>query len=96
LCLAYVERPDIWTDDYNIPESGNGIPDLLDEVKRETDWLLRMQETNGSVLMKVSVTDFSAASPPSADSGFVDMGRHRHPLPAWPAVCMLLRRSLLT
>ena len=70
LCLAYIERPDIWTDDYNIPESGNGIPDLLDEVKRETDWLLRMQESNGSVLMKVSVTDFTAASPPSADTGF--------------------------
>ena len=69
LCLAYIERPEIWTDDYNIPESGNGIPDLLDEVKWEMDWLLRMQEPNGSVLMKVSVTDFSAASPPSADTG---------------------------
>jgi hypothetical protein len=69
LCLAYIERPEIWTDDYNIPESGNGIPDLLDEVKWEMDWLLRMQEANGSVLMKVSVTDFSAASPPSADTG---------------------------
>ncbi|MBP7239840.1 MAG: glycoside hydrolase family 9 protein, partial [Saprospiraceae bacterium] len=69
LCLAYIERPDIWTDDYNIPESGNGIPDLLDEVKWELDWLLRMQEANGSVLMKVSVTDYSGASPPSSDSG---------------------------
>ena len=68
LCLAYIERPDIWTDDYNIPESGNGIPDLLDEVKWELDWLLRMQEPNGSVLMKVSVPDWSAASPPSADT----------------------------
>jgi hypothetical protein len=70
LCLAYIERPDIWTDDYNIPESGNGIPDVLDEVKRETDWLLRMQLSNGSVLMKVSVTDYAAASPPSADTGY--------------------------
>lgn len=70
LCLAYIERPEIWTDDYNIPESGNGIPDLLDEIKWELDWLLRMQLANGSVLMKVSVTDWSAASPPSADTGF--------------------------
>ena len=30
--------------------------------------LRRMQLANGSMLMKVSVTDFSAASPPSADS----------------------------
>jgi len=69
LCLAYIERPEVWTDDYTIPESGNGIPDLLDEVKWELDWLRRMQLSNGSVLMKVSVTDFSAASPPSADIG---------------------------
>ncbi|HJW29129.1 MAG TPA: glycoside hydrolase family 9 protein, partial [Saprospiraceae bacterium] len=25
LCMAYIEKPDIWTDDYNIPESGNGV-----------------------------------------------------------------------
>ncbi|MEP6646319.1 MAG: glycoside hydrolase family 9 protein [Saprospiraceae bacterium] len=70
LMLAYIERPGVWADNYNIPESGNGIPDILDEVKWELDWLRRMQESNGSVLMKVSVTDFSAASPPSADTGF--------------------------
>ncbi len=28
----------------NIPESGNGIPDLLDEVKWELDWILKMQD----------------------------------------------------
>jgi hypothetical protein len=70
LLLSYIEKPLLWTDDYNIPESGNGIPDLLDEVKWEMDWIRRMQLANGSVLMKVSVTDFSAASPPSADTGF--------------------------
>ena len=70
LCLAYIERPEIWTDDYNIPESGNGIPDLLDEVRWEMDWLRRMQQSDGSVLMKVSVTDWSANSPPSTDTGF--------------------------
>lgn len=70
LLMAYIERPMIWTDDYNIPESGNGIPDLLDEVKWEMDWFRRMQLTNGSVLMKVSVTDWSAESPPSEDSGY--------------------------
>ena len=33
----------------------------------ELDWLVRMQEADGSVLHKVSVTSFAAASPPSAD-----------------------------
>jgi hypothetical protein len=70
LLMAYIERPGVWTDDYNIPESGNGVPDILDEVKWELDWLRRMQESNGSVLMKVSVTDWQAASPPSADNGY--------------------------
>ncbi len=28
----------------NIPESGNGKPDILDEVKWELDWLMKMQD----------------------------------------------------
>lgn len=67
LLYAYQEKPGIWTDDFGIPESGNSIPDVLDEIKWELDWLLKMQNANGSVLSKVSVTDFSATSPPSAD-----------------------------
>ncbi len=70
LMLAYIERPAIWTDDYNIPESGNGIPDILEEVKWELDWLRRMQQPDGSVLMKVSVTQYESASPPSADAAY--------------------------
>ncbi|NEQ55670.1 MAG: hypothetical protein F6K11_37100 [Leptolyngbya sp. SIO3F4] len=42
LLSAYGQNPKIWTDDFNIPESGNGIPDLLDEIKFELDWLKRM------------------------------------------------------
>src|SRR6478752_5939716 len=40
-------------DNVNIPESGNGVPDTLDEVKWELDWLLKMQTANGSVLNRV-------------------------------------------
>ncbi|HKQ46939.1 MAG TPA: glycoside hydrolase family 9 protein [Phycisphaerae bacterium] len=69
LLFAYQDVPWYWTDDYGIPESGNGIPDLLDEIKWELDWLLKMQNPDGSVLHKMAVTDFSAASPPSSDSG---------------------------
>ena len=67
LLYAYEDYPEIWEDNYNIPESGNGIPDLLDEIKVELDWLLKMQESDGSVLMKVSVTGFQGSSPPSTD-----------------------------
>jgi endoglucanase len=31
-------------DDTNIPESGNGVPDLLDEVRWGLEWLLSVQE----------------------------------------------------
>ena len=68
LLFAYQNNPSIWTDDFGIPESGNGVPDLLDEIKVELDWLLKMQNIDGSVLSKVSVTQFQATSPASADS----------------------------
>lgn len=70
LLLAYEENPTIWSDDYGLPESGNTIPDLLDEVKYELQWLLRMQEDNGSILSVVGTQNFASASPPSADAAF--------------------------
>ncbi len=33
------------SDNLNIPESGNGIPDLLDELRWGLDWILDMQDT---------------------------------------------------
>ncbi len=62
LLRAYQENPTIWTDDYNIPESGNGTPDLIDEVKWGLDHLLRLQLTDGSI---ISIVDAGHASPPS-------------------------------
>ncbi len=55
LLAAYRERPEIWTDDLNIPESGNGRPDLIDEIIWELDWLKRMQQADGGVLIKVGI-----------------------------------------
>ncbi len=40
--------------DWNIPESGNGIPDLLDEARWELDWLTRIQAADGGVYHKVT------------------------------------------
>jgi len=60
---AYVQNPTVFTDDFNIPESYNGIPDILDEVKWGMDFLVRMQNSDGSVL---SIVGLAGASPPSA------------------------------
>jgi len=66
MMYAYKENPDVWTDDFNIPESGNGVPDLLDEAKWGLDHLLRMQNDDGSVL---SVVGVAHDSPPSSATG---------------------------
>ena len=67
LLAAYQQHPSVFTDDFNIPESGNGIPDVLDEVRWETDWLKKMQSSDGSVALKVGSINFNGSSPPSAD-----------------------------
>ncbi|HYS09558.1 MAG TPA: glycoside hydrolase family 9 protein [Myxococcales bacterium] len=35
-------------DDTNIPESGNGVPDLLDEARWGIEWLLSVQDASGA------------------------------------------------
>lgn len=47
LLTAYQDNPSIWTDDFNIPESRNGLPDLLDEIMFELEWLKKMQDKDG-------------------------------------------------
>jgi endoglucanase len=63
---AYLEAPAAWGDDYNIPESGNHVPDLLDEAKWGLDHLLRMQNPDGAML---TIVGMSHASPPSSATG---------------------------
>jgi len=60
LLMGYELFPDYFkSDDLNIPESGNSVPDILDEVKYELDWLLKMQDSDGSVFFKVTPHNFS-------------------------------------
>ena len=58
LMLAYKLYPKAFDDALNIPESGNGIPDVLDEVKYELDWLFKMQNSEGGVYHKVTCANF--------------------------------------
>jgi endoglucanase len=66
LLHAYIDNPLAWGEDLNIPESGNGVPDLINEIKWGMDWLVRMQEADGSVL---SILGVDHASPPSTATG---------------------------
>ena len=42
----------------NIPESGNGYSDMLDEAKYELDWFKRMQDTDGGVFVKLTTAKY--------------------------------------
>ena len=66
LLRGYEQNPDAFGDDFEIAESGNGVPDVLDEVKWALDWLKRMQNGDGSVLC---VQGLALGSPPSAATG---------------------------
>ncbi|HHV29096.1 MAG TPA: PKD domain-containing protein [Clostridium sp.] len=45
LFWAYETFPSQFVDgQFNIPESGNGVPDILDEARWELEWMLKMQD----------------------------------------------------
>ncbi len=66
LLSAYQANPKVFTDDFAIPESGNDLPDLLDELKWELNWMLRMQNSDGSVIIKMGQSDYEGGTPPSS------------------------------
>lgn len=58
LMLAYENYPEVFSDNAGIPESGNDIPDILDETRYELEWLLKMQSENGGIYHKVTGLNF--------------------------------------
>lgn len=50
-----------------IPESNDNVPDLLNEVRWEAEWLLKMQADDGRVYHKLSARDFHFWGPPEKD-----------------------------
>lgn len=68
LLLAY-EDFGVTDDDLGIPESGNGVPDLLDEAKVELEWMLKMQdEATGGVYHKVTCLVFPETVMPEEET----------------------------
>jgi len=70
LLMAYEMFPGRFSqDDLNIPESGNGVPDILDEARYELDWLLEMQDTvDGGEYFKVTTEKFDGFEMPERDT----------------------------
>lgn len=54
LLRAYSVFPEKFTGETCIPESGNGVPDILNECRVGLEWLFKMQARDGGVYHKVS------------------------------------------
>lgn len=54
----------------NIPESGNGRSDFLDELRWEFDWLVTMQDSDGGLFHKLTTKQFDGMVMP--EKGFAD------------------------
>ena len=58
LLIAYEYNTEVFSDEAGLPESGDGIPDILNEIRVETDWLLKMQDpSTGAVYEGIVSTD---------------------------------------
>jgi endoglucanase len=51
----------------NIPESGNGTPDILNEARWNLTWMLQMQDEDGGVWHKQTSTNFAGFVAPQDD-----------------------------
>ena len=69
LLYAYERAPELYGDNLGIPESGNGVPDILDETRYELEWMLKMQAETGGVYHKVSCAKFPGYVMPQAETG---------------------------
>lgn len=67
LMMLHEIQPQAFGDDLNIPETGNGTSDLLDEVKYELDWMKTMQDEDGGAFFKVAGMQWPGFVSPAND-----------------------------
>lgn len=58
LMLAYEAYPAAFEEPTDIPESGNGVPDILNETRYELEWMLLLQREDGAVYHKLTTLEF--------------------------------------
>ena len=68
LLYSYQANPELYSDNIGIPESGNNVPDVLDEARFELEWMLKMQAPSGGVYHKVSCATFPAYEMPQDET----------------------------
>ncbi len=72
LMIAYQDFEGVLGADHGdaigIPESGNSVPDVLDEARYELEWMLKMQDKSGGVYHKVTGLAFPEAVMPTEET----------------------------
>ena len=68
LLFAYKMYPEVYENlKLNIPESGNGVPDILNEARVELEWILKMQRADGAVYHKATTAQHADFVMPEDD-----------------------------
>ncbi|MBR6475164.1 MAG: glycoside hydrolase family 9 protein [Lachnospiraceae bacterium] len=67
MLYAYILFKAGCSDELNIPESGNGVPDILNEARWELEWILKMQKDDGSFYHKLTKEKFAPFIMPEDD-----------------------------
>jgi uncharacterized repeat protein (TIGR02543 family) len=81
--------------DFNIPESGNGIPDILDELEWGLDWLLGMQDpADGGVWFRVASRTWDEVPPQRVAAPRLIAEKTSHATAAFAAACALHARLI--
>ncbi|MCR5324906.1 MAG: glycoside hydrolase family 9 protein [Lachnospiraceae bacterium] len=67
MLYAYLLFPTGCSDDINIPETGNGTPDILNEARWELEWIIKMQREDGAFYHKLTKDHFAPFIMPEDD-----------------------------
>jgi len=68
-----IYAPNLKAISLNIPETGNGTPDILNEARWNLEWMLKMQDDDGGVWHKQTSEHFSAFVAPQDDTLISDV-----------------------
>ena len=71
--------PRIGKTNLNIPESGNGTPDFLNEVRWNLNWMLAMQDSDGGLWQKEMTENFGGFVMPENDGMHYVIGTGKPP-----------------
>lgn len=95
--LAFDLKPNRFRDgDLGIPESGNGIPDLIDELEWGMDWALSMQDTDGGVYFRIASKRWDSGMPAEVSAPRLIAEKTTHATAVFAAMAAIHARLIAT